>query len=283
MPAISANGAAYVFGGASGEDVEAVILRVGGDGVVSEAAAMPRAMRAHQAVVVDDAVYILGGFVRGETIADVFRMNLSTWKVDKLAPMPRESAWFTATALDRKIYVVGGFAGPDYWNEIAIYDVDTNRWETHKCAFEHPLFPKKRIGSNSAVAYEGKIVSFGGADTFDSTRMRANALSASASYSPAGREWAALSGQAVAREGLVAARDGHYAYLVGGMTAEPEETSKLIEHVDLRSGRIERFAQLTIGRVAPGVAVVGRELLVIGGVIDPPFGMTADVEAVNLS
>jgi hypothetical protein len=282
MPAAVWRAAAYVFGGASGEEERAEVLKIDAGGRATEVARMPQAMRAHQAIVVGDAVYLLGGFVGGTTLADVFRMDLSTWKVERLAPMPRESAWFTATSLDRKIYVVGGFAGAEYWEDIAVYDVDTNRWESHKGAFAHPLFPNQRIGSNTAVGYKGRIHSFGGADTFDPARMRANALSASATYAPEAQKWDGLPSQAVAREGLVAARDGDFAYLVGGMTAVPEEASRLVERVDLRTGKVEPFAQLVIGRVAPGVAVLDGKLLVIGGVVDPPFGMAVDIESVEL-
>lgn len=283
MPAVAARGASYVLGGALGEECSDTIYRVETSGAVSPVARMPVAMRAHQAVVIQDIIYVFGGFTN-QTRADVFRLDLYDWHVTPLASMPRPAAWFTVSTIDKKVYVVGGFAGPDdYWNSIAVFDVRLNRWKSFDHSFDHPLFPRKRLGSNAAISNKGRIISFGGADTFDTTRMRANALSSAAEFEPSTASWRPLLIDIVPREGLVAVRNERFAYLIGGMTEIPEGPSGLVERVDMETGQKELFASLATPRVAPGVTIIGDTLFVIGGVVNPPFEMTADIEAIDLS
>jgi hypothetical protein len=283
MPALASGGAAYVFGGGSGQDLHDEILRVETDGRVEQAGRMPVALRGHQAVAVDDrSVYLLGGFADG-TRADVVRLDPDGWRATPVAPMPHGSAWFAATAVGRAIYVVGGFSIPQgYWTDMAVYDVDADRWETVKEPFPTTLFPRGRLGSNAVVALEGRLLSFGGADQFDPERTRANALDVCAEYDLSQGRWRRAKGGIQAREGLVAARSGDAAYLVGGMPETSDEPSSLVERIDLGSGQVAPFGRLASGRVTPAVAAVGGRLLVIGGVTQPPFGMTADIESFDL-
>jgi hypothetical protein len=284
MPAVEIQGVTYVLGGGAGHELRDEILRVEADGRVAEVGRMPVGLRGHQAIAMGDAVYVLGGFAEG-TRADVFRLDVNGWRATPLSPMPRGAAWFSATPVGRRIYVVGGFSIPEgYWSDMAVYDVDADRWELLESSFSNSkaVFPRGRLGSNAAIGVAGKLLSFGGADQFDEARTRANALGICAEFDLATRQWRPLSGKIEPREGLVAARAGQVAYLVGGMPEASETPVALVERVDLETGQVTEFGRLAIPRLTPAVSIANGRLLVIGGVTRPPFEVTAEIEAFDL-
>ena len=282
MPAVARDNAAFVFGGGSGQEMRDEILKIDFDGQVEQVGQLPLPLRGHQAVAVDDSVFLLGGFADG-TRADVWRLNMRDWTAKPVQPMPRESAWFSVTVVGRRIYVVGGFAIPQgYWTDMAVYDIDGDRWETSSTSFPKELFPRGCLGSNAALGLEGRLLTFGGADQFDPVRTRANALDICAEYRLDDKQWRPLVGRIEAREGLVAAQEGSSAFLVGGMPESSEAPLALVERVDLETGKVTQFGTLSSGVTVPAVAIVNKRLLIIGGVTQPPFEMTDRIEAFDI-
>lgn len=282
MPAVARGDAAFVFGGGSGQELRDEILKVDLEGRVEQVGQMPLALRGHQAAAVDDSVFLLGGFADG-TRADVWRLDMRDWTATPVQPMPRESAWFSVTVVGRRIYVVGGFAIPQgYSTDISVYDVGGDRWETVTTNFPKEVFPRGCLGGNAVLGLEGRLLTFGGADQFDPVRTRANALDVCAEYRLDDKQWRPLAGRIQAREGLVAAQAGQAAYLVGGMPESSETPVALVERVDLETGQVTQFGTLSNGLTVPAAAVVNKRLLVIGGVTQPPFEMTANIEAFDI-
>jgi hypothetical protein len=281
MPGVVHDDALLVFGGASGMDNRAEILRVDHAGKTTDVGRLPSPSRGHQAVKMDRHVYILGGFAEG-TLTDAYRLDLTNFKAQSIAPMPRDNAWFTATPLGDKIYVMGGFSIPNgYWKEIAIYDVKADAWTLQK-SFPHHLFPKKSLGSNAALSLGGRILSTGGADTFDGETMRANALGACAMFDPSTGEWERLPFEIEPREGLVAVRHGERVFIVGGMLNPPAHASDLIDVVDSKGMSTAPFARLQQGRAAAACGVLNDRLIVAGGVTEGIAEMTDTIEAVSV-
>jgi hypothetical protein len=279
MPGVSHEGALLMFGGASGMDNRDEILKVETSGSISEVGRLPRPCRGHQAVKVGQHVYILGGFAEG-TLNDAYRLDLRNFKAEPVAPMPRDAAWFTAVLAGGRIFVVGGFSIPDgYWAEIAVYDPAKDEWSLKKSFPDH-VFPKAVLGSNAAVAVGDRILSVGGADTFDAASMRANSLGICALFDPKTEQWQRLPASVEPREGLVPVSYGERAFLIGGMLNPPAHASDLIDVVETDSLSTTPFARLNEGRAAAACGVVDGQLLVAGGVTEGIASMTDSIESV---
>ncbi len=282
MPGVVYRDVLLVLGGASGMDNRNEILAVELAGGVCEVGRLPNRLRGHQAVRIGSSAYVFGGFT-GETVPSSFRLDLDHFSSEPIAPMPHGAAWFSAVEAAGKVYVVGGFSIPDgYWPNMAVYDPAADCWELIADGFRSGPFPKAMLGSNAVVAAGGRILSFGGADTFDGTTMRANALDVAAAYDPDTRSWSALPSRIEAREGLVSVTYRDKAYLIGGMRNAPDHSSPLVEEVDLATGMATPFATMVEGRTAAACGVLGNRLIVVGGVTEGVSTMTDTIEAIEL-
>jgi hypothetical protein len=281
MPGVTHEGALLLLGGGSGAETRDDILRVDAAGDARAVGRLPRPCRGHQAVRIGDAAYVLGGFADG-TLSEAYRLDLRTFRSEPIAPLPREAAWFAAVELGGRIFVVGGFSIPEgYWEEIAIYDPEHDRWSVG-ARFPAGVFPKAALGSNAVAAVGRRILSFGGADTFDTDTMRANALGLCAAFDPATGAWARLPAVVEPRESLVLVAEAGRLFLIGGMLNPPAHASDLIEMVDTRTMAVTPFARLREGRAAPGCGIVSGRLLIAGGVTQGVFAMTDAIEAVAI-
>ncbi|MBR0865903.1 hypothetical protein JQ614_30075 [Bradyrhizobium diazoefficiens] len=282
MPGVSHNGVLLVLGGGSGMETRDEILAVEPSGGVTEVGRLERPCRGHQAVKIGEALYVLGGFAE-KTLHQAYRMDLSNFRTESIAPLPRDTAWFTATEWEGMVCVLGGFSIPGgYWKEIALYDPAKDQWTSSEDVFPGHIFPKRSLGSNAAVAANGRIISFGGADTFNRDIMRSNALDICAMYDPRAGAWERVPVAIDAREGLVPVKSDDHVFLVGGMKNHPENASDLIEVVDTKKLTVAHFAHLLEGRVAAACGLVGKHLIVAGGVTEGVASMTDTIEAVEV-
>lgn len=282
MPGVAHGNMLLVLGGASGMENRDEILAVDATARVREVGRLPEPLRGHQAVRIGASAFVMGGFT-GETVSTGFRLDLESFAAEPIAPMPHGSAWFTAAELGGWINVVGGFTIPEgYWSDIAIYDPAGDRWDVIEDGFQGEIFPKGILGSNTVVAAGERLLSSGGADTFDGGTMRANALAVAAAFDPVSRSWSTLPARMEAREGLVSVAHSGKAYLVGGMRNSPEHSSPLVEEVDLATGAVLPFATLNVGRTAAPCGVLGNMLVITGGVTKGVETMTDTIEAIAL-
>ncbi|XP_077290636.1 kelch-like protein 36 [Arctopsyche grandis] len=94
------------------------------------------------AVVIDDLIYICGGFNPNDGyLNSVERYNPvdGTWSF--MAPMLTTRYNHASTTYDGKMYVIGGLKGEEYLNSVEIYDPKLNQWthgtpmQTHRISF----------------------------------------------------------------------------------------------------------------------------------------------------
>jgi hypothetical protein len=283
MPGLAVNDQLIVFGGGSGDQVRDSILAIDGkSGVCRKIGQMPYPSRGHQAVYLHGHVYILGGFDQG-TKDDLWRLDLESGKAEKLRSMPASNAWFAAVGFQDSIAVVGGYSIPGaYLDHIDFYDPGKDQWRVVPNAFDAAIFSKCKIGSNAVLVHDDSLFSFGGADYFNNERGRANGLNIAARYNVLQNNWESLPQAVHPREGLVAIQVGTRGYLIGGMAEDESDASVLIEQVILPVGYIQPIGQLTQGRLTPAAGIIGRRLVIAGGVIQPLFQMTDTIEYFDL-
>ena len=272
-----------IFGGAVGDGFSDSIWKINAQtGDCTKLGRLPYACRGHQVVLVGSDVYLLGGF-DGQTRNDLFRLDLESDTHHRCRPMPISNSWFAATAHNGKIVITGGFTIPDgYLDRFMIYDPQKDEWTVEPDAFSVELFPNRKLGSNVVTSYHNSLVLFGGADEFDRDAGRANGLGTSARYDPASKKWNRLKDSVLPREGLALVRDAGSAFLIGGMAPGSDDAATIIEKVDLSTGAIREFAKMNLGRLTPAVGLVGRRLIIAGGVIQPLVGMTDTIECLDV-
>ena len=96
----------------------------------STEAPMPTIRTEHTAAIIEDRIYVIGGFDRnGDVIkrVEVYDINKNEWI--EVEPMPVALHHASATSFEEKLYVVGGFI--DGWNptsKLYIYDSVEDSW-----------------------------------------------------------------------------------------------------------------------------------------------------------
>jgi Kelch motif len=83
------------------------------------------------AAVLDDKIYVVGGFSRSTWSAnssmEIYDINSGQWSIGP--PKPTPCSWASAAVVDGKIYVFGG-AGYEYYDKCEAYDPETNTWSS---------------------------------------------------------------------------------------------------------------------------------------------------------
>uniref|UniRef100_A0A1B6KC59 Kelch domain-containing protein 3 n=1 Tax=Graphocephala atropunctata TaxID=36148 RepID=A0A1B6KC59_9HEMI len=132
----------------------------------------PGARDGHSACVIDNHMYIFGGFEDDEDrfSQDVYMLNLASfcWSyVCTKGEPPSYRDFHSATAVDQRMFVFGGRGDQSapqhsqmelYCNNIVYLDVRTRTWHTPLTSGEVPVGRR----SHSAVVYNGYIYIFGG-------------------------------------------------------------------------------------------------------------------------
>jgi len=83
-------------------------------------------------IVVDDSLYIFGGYDGTQRTNDFYRFDFDTctWTqiiTNNLPPSPRDR--HVAVVYDRFIYIFGGFDGVNRVNDFNCYNINTNMWK----------------------------------------------------------------------------------------------------------------------------------------------------------
>ncbi len=284
MPGLEYKGKLLLFGGGSGEDVRDEILSIDPlTGACDEIGKMPYKSRGHQVVRMGNVIYLLGGFEAG-TRNDCHALDIEHHKAERLAPLPFSNAWFSAVEHKGNIVVLGGFSIPSgYLPHAGVFDPTSGKWETVKDVFDDNIFPKPHMGSNVLASHGGHIYSFGGADTFDPAKGRANALDLAIRFFPDEKRWEKLAFSLSPREGIVAARHGEKLYLVGGMPEKGEKPFNDIEELNFSSMSLRLVGKLPYGCLTPAVACIKSRLIIAGGVTKPLFEMTDKIQCLNIN
>lgn len=227
--------------------------------------------------------YLLGG--RRIKPVQVFDPGNKTW-VNKVST-PIELHHFQAISIDGLIYVVGAFTG-SYPHEkpvpnLYIYNPATNKWITGAT-----IPSARRRGSAGVVVYNKKIYMVGGikdghwsghVNWFDE-------------YNPATNTWRTLPNAPRARDHFQAAVVNGKLYLAGGRrsSASTNQTFELtVPQVDVFDFTAFKWTSLPSSsniptqRAGTASAVIGNELLIIGGESGSQLAAHKHTEALNVT
>ncbi|XP_036221474.2 kelch-like protein 5 isoform X2 [Bactrocera oleae] len=151
-----------------------------------------------------NCLLFVGGRSRGvQRNNTIKRLDLQTFKWQKMSEMSQRRDDLSAVMLRGKIYVFGGHDGDDPFDTAEMYDIDTNQWQLL------PSMAYRRYGAGATV-YDGKIFIFGGLS------IDCKPLSSVECYDPLSNTWISCCDMRGARGWPgVAALDG-LIYIIGG-------------------------------------------------------------------
>jgi non-specific serine/threonine protein kinase len=225
--------------------------------------------------VVDDVIYVLGGFdgILGATqpfrpIGVAYALRGGAWV--KLAPPPLARGGATAQAIDGKIYVTGGAPTEEQpsYDELDVYDIAGDSWVLG------PPLPTAREHLASC-AVNGTMIVVGGWSGVART-----AQTAAEQFDPATQTWTSLPPMPTARGGLGAAALGTECHVVGGEDwALPlPGTFGAHEVYDASTGAWTTRADMPTARHGLGLTWVDDRLYAVGGGPQQGNSYTAVVE-----
>jgi len=92
---------------------------------------MPTGRGQGAAGAIDGTMYVVGGYLGGETVTGVLESTVSGGSWNSLASMPTARGEMEAGVIDGKLYVVGGLlAGGSDTAVLEVFDPATNSWQT---------------------------------------------------------------------------------------------------------------------------------------------------------
>ena len=225
--------------------------------------------------------YLVGG--RFDRPAQAFNPEDNTWTTG--ARPPFQIHHFQAVEVDGLIYAVGAFTD-NYPKEKGIenvytYDPKADEWK------KGPEIPAgRRRGAAGAAAWQGKIYVAGGIVGGHGPHAKCQAWLDE--FDPATGKWTPLPDAPRARDHFPAAVAGGRLYALGGRDSGGtwkffSQTIREVDAYDFSTGKWSTLPEvLPTGRAAPAAAVLGNEILVMGGESDQPKAH-ADTEALDVT
>jgi hypothetical protein len=198
------------------------------------------------------ATFLLAG--GRSTVQESYNPSTGTWKT--VAPLPAPLDHVQSVELDGLVYYVGGLLG---WPSPAsgfvyVYNPTTNGFTTVA-----PMLRGRKRGAGAIAVHDGKIYVAGGLHAgvavpwFDV-------------YDPATNSWATLPDMPEARDHFHGAVVGDRFYAIGGRRTSIDATVTANDAFDFTTGSwVRGLAPLPTARGGFAVAVLGTEILVIGG------------------
>ncbi|MEK3945556.1 kelch repeat-containing protein [Paenibacillus sp. FSL H7-0943] len=131
------NGKIYIFGGANGSGEAATGTRTNKTYMYtpetnkwSERKSMPTARAATTAAVIDDKIYVIGGYYSGgrTNVVEMYDPIADSWETKSPLQTPR--SWSSSAVVNGKIYVFGGSKDSSGLSLFTVeeYDPSTNQW-----------------------------------------------------------------------------------------------------------------------------------------------------------
>jgi non-specific serine/threonine protein kinase len=224
--ATSTSGTVYVFGGHRADHTpSAAAFRLAPDGW-RPVADLPEGRAAGTAVALAGKVYLAGGLVAANRLADrmlVYDTAAGRWTAAPGPPTPREH--LAGSALAGRVYTVGGrTAATGNLAAFEVYQPTADRWMTL------PALPTPRGGLAGAATCSGLVVAAGG-ETVGAGRSAT--FPEVEAFDPAAATWRALPPLPTPRHGLGVVTVGTTLYAIGGGPRPGLTVSAATEALDL--------------------------------------------------
>jgi len=214
---------------------------------------MPTPRSGAALAVVDDKIYVIGGYSDVDQFAVNERYDPKTDTWTTLTPMPNSRSGAVAAVVDGKIYVIGGVdknGNPLSLNER--YDPKTDTWITLA-----PM-PTPRAVAAIGVVNDKIYVIGGGGNPFNSEFTSVNE-----EYDPSTDKWTTRKPMPTARWRPVFSVIKDKIYVIGGW-GEDGITNKN-ERYDPKTDTWITLAPMLTKRTAAAATVVDKKIYVIGG------------------
>lgn len=212
----------------------------------------------HAAVVVNDTIYILGGYTDEEMASSIEKIPPARKRVEPAGKMPHPRYWINATSDGTNIYVAGGDAFTEDGDTSAStlfeqWNPATGVWQT--------LAPLPEARAHVGLAYlSGRLYAIGG-ELEDGTRCDRVDI-----YDLSTGSWSSGAHMPTARECDVIVHDGRI-YAVAGYDGRTSVAS--FEAYDPAADRWEKLPDLPFLMSAHRVAIVDNVLYAFGHYNNP--------------
>jgi hypothetical protein len=230
-------------------------------------------------VKVGDRFVLLGGREHGSNV-NLYDPAIDTWTQGAAPGFSLHH--FQAVAHEGLVYVLGAFTGnfpdEDPVPQIYVYDPQGDQWH------EGPTIPAaRRRGSAAAVLHEGQFYLLGGL----TNGHQSGWVPWLDRFDPATNTWTALPDAPHSRDHFHAVSQGHKLYAAAGRnTGKTSVFADVIRAVDVYDFDQQSWTTLSdslpTGRAGNAAALLGNELLIIGGESTQPNAQN-ETEALDLS
>ena len=224
---------------------------------------LPEPRHHGMAAVVDDRLFMIGGFdAPGDPAETVWELVDGNW-VDR-SPLPGPLGAAATAVLDGAIYVVGGV--PD--SALYRYDPSQDGWTV----LPRPAEEREHV---AAVALDGAVWAIAG-------RWTGEIRNSTESFDPATETWAPGPSLNEARSGFGAAVVGDRVVAVGGEVFSPDEALDTVELYDPEAGDWSLIDPLPYGLHGNPLVTIDADVYLPGGSIQPA-GVENDGKMYRLS
>lgn len=203
----------------------------------------------HGMAVLNDSIYILGGFDGLMYFNSMRRFNPHLKKWFEAAPMYHQRCYVAVTTSDGILYACGGYDGRTRMSSAESYDPSTNQWRL--IADMH-----HRRSDAGACSLDGHVFIAGG---YDGTVC----MSSVERYSPVTGQWTLVSNLLSPRSGVSITNCQGSILAVGGFNGETRLNTG--ESFSKENNQWEPIAPMTVSRSNFATAVMEQKLFVLGG------------------
>ncbi len=245
------NGKIYVFGGSNNNSGSQILLSQTEiydteTDSWSEGASMPTARSFPVSAMIDDKIYVIGGYIGSAYTnkVEIYDPQTDSWTTG--APMPTAKTQASAAVVGGKIYVTGGRSLSGDTKPVEIYDPQTDSWTTGA-----PMSTEKSTPAISVV--DDKIYVFGGnssSGTLDIVEI----------YDPQNDSWTTGEPLPVPTHSMRAVAYSKKIYLVGGYNVE-----NILRVYDTMTNTWDSGIPLPRSIYNHTAHIIGSKIYVLGG------------------